>query len=54
MIPTVFTTAFHFFQGNQRVIAAAVVGGLSSLAPTLGPTVGGWITGHYSCTGCSS
>lgn len=48
MIPTVFTTAFHFFQGHQRVIAAAVVGGLSSLAPTLGPTVGGWITGNYS------
>jgi DHA2 family multidrug resistance protein len=48
MIPTVFTTAFHFFQGNQRVIAAAVVGGLSSLAPTLGPTVGGWITANYS------
>ena len=48
MIPTVFTTAFHFFQGNQRVIAAAVVGGLSSLAPTLGPTVGGWITENYS------
>ncbi len=48
MIPTVFTTAFYFFQGNQRVIAAAVVGGLSSLAPTLGPTVGGWITENYS------
>jgi DHA2 family multidrug resistance protein len=48
MIPTVFTTAFHFFQGKQRVIAAAVVGGLSSLAPTLGPTVGGWITENYS------
>jgi DHA2 family multidrug resistance protein len=48
MIPTVFTTAFHFFQGNQRVIAAAVVGGLSSLAPTLGPTVGGWITESWS------
>jgi DHA2 family multidrug resistance protein len=48
MIPMVFTTAFHFFQGHQRVIAAAVVGALSSLAPTLGPTVGGWITENYS------
>jgi DHA2 family multidrug resistance protein len=44
MIPTVFTTAFIYFQGHQRVIAAAVIGALSSLAPTLGPTVGGWIT----------
>jgi DHA2 family multidrug resistance protein len=48
MIPTVFTTAFIFFTGQQRVIAAATVGALSSLAPTLGPTVGGWITDHYS------
>jgi DHA2 family multidrug resistance protein len=48
MIPTVFTTAFIYFQGNQRVIAAATVGAISSLAPTLGPTIGGWITDHYS------
>jgi DHA2 family multidrug resistance protein len=48
MIPTVFTTAFIYFTGQQRVIAAAVVGAQSSLAPTLGPTVGGWITDSYS------
>jgi MFS transporter, DHA2 family, multidrug resistance protein len=30
MIPTVFTTAFVYFAGQQRVIAAAVIGGLSS------------------------
>ncbi|NYI01893.1 DHA2 family multidrug resistance protein [Cupriavidus plantarum] len=48
MIPMVFTTAFVFFAGPQRVIAAATVGGLSSLAPTLGPTVGGWITDNFS------
>jgi len=48
MIPTVFTTAFFYFKGHQRVIAAAVVGALASLAPTLGPTVGGWITDHFS------
>lgn len=48
MIPLVFTTAFAFFTGSQRVIAAATVGALASLAPTLGPTVGGWITDHYS------
>jgi DHA2 family multidrug resistance protein len=48
MIPTVFTTAFFYFSGQQRVIAAAVIGGISSLAPTLGPTIGGWITDNYS------
>src|SRR6202000_3395258 len=48
MIPTVFTTAFVFFEGKQRVIAAATIGALASLAPTLGPTLGGWITDNYS------
>src|SRR5215470_14296631 len=48
MIPTVFTTAFFYFAGHQRVIAAAIIGSLSSLAPTLGPTIGGWITDNYS------
>jgi DHA2 family multidrug resistance protein len=48
MIPLVFTTAFVFFQGPRRVIAAATVGCIASLAPTLGPTVGGWITDHAS------
>jgi MFS transporter, DHA2 family, multidrug resistance protein len=48
MIPTVFTTAFVYFAGQQRVIAAAVIGSISSLAPTLGPTIGGWITESYS------
>lgn len=48
MIPLVFTTAFAFFSGSQRVIAAATIGAIASLAPTLGPTVGGWITDNYS------
>ena len=48
MIPMVFTSAFVFFDGKQRVVAAATIGALASLAPTLGPTLGGWITDHYS------
>jgi MFS transporter, DHA2 family, multidrug resistance protein len=48
MIPTVFTTAFVYFNGQQRVIAAATIGCISSLAPTLGPTIGGWITDNWS------
>lgn len=48
MIPTAFTTAFFYFSGQQRVVAAAIIGAISSLAPTLGPTIGGWITDNYS------
>jgi len=44
MIPTVFTSSFHFFEGHRRVYAAAVVGTIASIAPTLGPVIGGWIT----------
>jgi MFS transporter, DHA2 family, multidrug resistance protein len=48
MIPTVFITAFAFFPGKKNVIAAATIGAIASLAPTLGPTVGGWITDSFS------
>lgn len=48
MIPMVFTTAFMYFDGKQRVVAAATIGAIASLAPTLGPVVGGWITDMLS------
>ena len=44
MIPTVFTSSFHYFPGQRRVYSAAVVGAIASVAPTLGPVIGGWIT----------
>ncbi|HEU5396785.1 MAG TPA: DHA2 family efflux MFS transporter permease subunit, partial [Verrucomicrobiae bacterium] len=44
MIPTVFTSSFHYFQGPYRVYSAAVIGTIASIAPTLGPVIGGWIT----------
>lgn len=44
MIPTVFTSSFHYFPGPKRVYAAAVIGTIASVAPTLGPVIGGWIT----------
>ncbi|MDR3413859.1 MAG: DHA2 family efflux MFS transporter permease subunit, partial [Formivibrio sp.] len=44
MIPTVFTSSFHYFQGAKRVYAAAVIGTIASVAPTLGPVIGGYIT----------
>jgi DHA2 family multidrug resistance protein len=44
MIPTVFTSSFHYFQGSRRVYSAAVIGSISAVAPTLGPVIGGYIT----------
>lgn len=48
MIPTVFTSSFHYFQGQRRVYSAAVIGTIASVAPTLGPVIGGWITDAWS------
>jgi DHA2 family multidrug resistance protein len=48
MIPTVFTSSFHYFQGARRVYSAAVVGTIASVAPTLGPVIGGWITDTFN------
>jgi MFS transporter, DHA2 family, multidrug resistance protein len=44
MIPTVFTSSFYYFPGPRRVYSAAVVGTIASVAPVLGPVIGGWIT----------
>lgn len=44
MVPTVFATGYVLFSGRQRAMIPAILGMVSVLAPTLGPTVGGWIT----------
>src|SRR6201988_1964464 len=48
MIPTMFTSSFYFFQGPSRVYSAALVGTIASLAPVLGPVIGGWITDTWN------
>jgi len=48
MIPTVFATGYALFSGKQRALIPAILGLLSSLAPTIGPTLGGWITDTLS------
>jgi MFS transporter, DHA2 family, multidrug resistance protein len=44
MVPTVFAVGFTLFTGKQRALIPAILGMVSVLAPTLGPTVGGFIT----------
>ena len=48
MIPIVFTSSLHYFQGPRRVYSAAVVGSIASVAPTFGPIIGGWITDTWN------
>jgi DHA2 family multidrug resistance protein len=48
MVPTVFATAYLIFQGPRQKLIAPVVGLIATLAPTIGPTVGGYLTDAYS------
>lgn len=48
MIPTVFATAFTAFPPSKRAIVSPMIGMVATLAPTVGPTVGGYLTDLFS------
>jgi MFS transporter, DHA2 family, multidrug resistance protein len=48
MIPTVFATSFTIFPPEKRNIISPVIGLIATLAPTIGPTVGGYLTELFS------
>ena len=44
MIPTVFAVAFSVFPPSKRNMLSVLMGLVATMAPTLGPTIGGYIT----------
>ena len=44
MIPTVFATTFLLFPPSRRTGVSVLIGLTATLAPTIGPTLGGWLT----------
>jgi DHA2 family multidrug resistance protein len=44
MIPTVFATGYALFQGPKQALIPAILGLTGTVAPILGPVLGGWIT----------
>jgi DHA2 family multidrug resistance protein len=48
MIPTVFATAFIIFPRSKVGVISALIGLVATLAPTIGPTVGGYLTDALS------
>ncbi|MEJ0015178.1 MAG: DHA2 family efflux MFS transporter permease subunit [Acetobacteraceae bacterium] len=48
MIPTVFATTYLLFPGPKRTQMSVVIGLTATMAPTIGPTLGGWLTEQYS------
>ncbi len=48
MIPTVFATTYLLFPPAKRASMSVVIGLTATLAPTIGPTLGGWLTNELS------
>jgi DHA2 family multidrug resistance protein len=48
MIPTVFATAYTVFPRSRMGIVSPMIGLVATLAPTIGPTVGGYLTDALS------
>jgi MFS transporter, DHA2 family, multidrug resistance protein len=44
MIPTVFASAFTVFPKSRQNMVTPIIGLIATLAPTVGPTVGGYLT----------
>jgi len=48
MIPSVFAVAFSIFPPSKRAVVSPIIGLVATLAPTIGPTVGGYLTSAFS------
>ena len=48
MIPSVFAAAFTIFPPSKRNLVSPLIGLVATLAPTIGPTVGGYLTELFS------
>jgi DHA2 family multidrug resistance protein len=48
MIPTVFASAYTIFPRSKMGMVAPIIGLVATLAPTIGPTVGGYLTDLFS------
>jgi DHA2 family multidrug resistance protein len=48
MIPSVFAAAFTIFPPSKRNIVSPIIGLVATLAPTIGPTAGGYLTSAFS------
>jgi DHA2 family multidrug resistance protein len=48
MIPTVFASAYTIFPRSKQAMVSPIIGLVATLAPTIGPTVGGYLTDLFS------
>jgi len=48
MIPTVFATAYLIFPRSKISLVTPMIGLVATMAPTIGPTIGGYLTDAFS------
>jgi len=48
MVPTVYASAYTIFPRSRMPVIVSLIGLVATLAPTLGPTVGGYLTDAFS------
>ena len=48
MIPSVFAVAFSLFPASKRGVVSPLIGLVATLAPTIGPTIGGYLSHAFS------
>lgn len=48
MVPSTMAAAFTLFPGGRSMTQQVMIGMVATLAPSIGPTLGGWITEHMS------
>jgi DHA2 family multidrug resistance protein len=48
MVPTVFAAAFTIFPPSRQAVVTPLIGLIATLAPTIGPTIGGYLTDALS------
>ncbi|HXX04926.1 MAG TPA: DHA2 family efflux MFS transporter permease subunit, partial [Xanthobacteraceae bacterium] len=48
MVPTVFASAYTIFPRSRMPVITPLIGLVATLAPTIGPTVGGYLTDAFS------
>lgn len=48
LIPLAFSLVVHLLPVNKRAVGMALFGVTATFAPSIGPTLGGWLTEHFS------
>ena len=48
MIPSVFAAAYTIFPPSKRAVVSPMIGLVATMAPTIGPTIGGYLSDTFS------